>query len=1036
MKFNIKLITRTPLFPFPSKKINSSIFSEAIYLTSPTLYSEYQKLQSNLITDKKEIQKLNISLYKYQSRASTRCTPFGLFAGLGVDEFGVQSNVILNSNEKITLKRQTRLDMNALCALAQELSKNECIKPFLKFYPNNSIYQIENYYRYVEYYYNNTQRIHKITKVDFSEYLQLILANTQQGHSLNELANLLVCDDIMKDEAVAFIDELVASQLLISDLEPTVTGADFFEVILITLQNIHDVHSSSELLAIIEILTDIKKDIGLLDSSIINEIKGYQLIYEKLKNILPTITETNLFQTDLFKQTEPSSVSEDVQYTIKNALSFLNKITPLHQNKTLDDFKTRFRERYEDAEIPLLQALDTETGIGYPNKDTTGINDLTDDLFIGSSVNDSELKWNKLQGALHQLITKSIKGQKTQIEITDEDFKDIDYTSKGLPHSIAVMFSVLNATTHKIAFSSAGGSSAINLLGRFAHGSKDVLSVVTSIVEHEEKQCGNAILAEIAHLPESRVGNILARPSFRKYEIPYLAKSAVDKDFQLDASDLCISLKGDNIILRSKRLNQQIIPRLGNAHNFSSSALPVYHFLCDLQIQYFAKPYLSFNWGVLANQYSFLPRVEYQNVVLSPAKWLLQKSEFEQLLKTKTEEAAVKLFSELKEKYKLPNLFLIVDGDNELLIDTKQTIAILTFVDSLKNRQNITLEEFLFDTDSPLVKDTDGNGFTNECIAIILNDGSKLPNITLSEPKIHQSKKQFSIGSEWLYYKFYSGVKSADYILTEKLKPITDYLIENNCIDKWFFIRYNDPETHLRFRLHLTDLTHYQTIVTLINEELEPLVQQGVIFKIQTDTYDRELDRYGDNTIELAESLFYYDSICCANTLSLLDAEEGNKIRWLFALRTADQFLEDVGFNTQEKYDFMERLSQGFFREHGGKKELKLQLDDKFRKLRKDVEQVLDRTTDEEKEIIELIDFLNVRSKNNHPISNKLLVLQQSNNLQINMNDLLSSFIHMMLNRLFMAKQRTNEFVVYDLLARHYKSSIARTKKQPSTITS
>jgi len=34
----------------------------------------------------------------------------------------------------------------------------------------------------------------------------------------------------------------------------------------------------------------------------------------------------------------------------------------------------------------------------------------------------------------------------------------------------------------------------------------------------------------------------------------------------------------------------------------------------------------------------------------------------------------------------------------------------------------------------------------------------------------------------------------------------------------------------------------------------------------------------------------------------------------------------------------------------------------------------------------------------------------------------------MMMNRLFMAKNRTNEFVVYDLLARYYKSSIAKAK--------
>ena len=33
-------------------------------------------------------------------------------------------------------------------------------------------------------------------------------------------------------------------------------------------------------------------------------------------------------------------------------------------------------------------------------------------------------------------------------------------------------------------------------------------------------------------------------------------------------------------------------------------------------------------------------------------------------------------------------------------------------------------------------------------------------------------KRDFCIGSEWLYYKIYTGVKTADLILMEKLYPL------------------------------------------------------------------------------------------------------------------------------------------------------------------------------------------------------------------------------------------------------------------------
>ena len=48
--------------------------------------------------------------------------------------------------------------------------------------------------------------------------------------------------------------------------------------------------------------------------------------------------------------------------------------------------------------------------------------------------------------------------------------------------------------------------------------------------------------------------------------------------------------------------------------------------------------------------------------------------------------------------------------------------------------------------------------------------------------------------------------------------------------------------------------------------------------------------------------------------------------------------------------------------------------------------------------------------------------------MQLSINDLLASILHMNLDRLFMGRNRTNEFVVYDLLSKYYKSTLARLK--------
>ena len=50
--------------------------------------------------------------------------------------------------------------------------------------------------------------------------------------------------------------------------------------------------------------------------------------------------------------------------------------------------------------------------------------------------------------------------------------------------------------------------------------------------------------------------------------------------------------------------------------------------------------------------------------------------------------------------------------------------------------------------------------------------------------------------------------------------------------------------------------------------------------------------------------------------------------------------LSDFKFSMNDKYEFINKLSASFFKEHGGEKNLKLTLDNKFRSLRTKVEEL------------------------------------------------------------------------------------------------
>ncbi|NJM79924.1 MAG: lantibiotic dehydratase [Flavobacterium sp.] len=565
-------------------------------------------------------------------------------------------------------------------------------------------------------------------------------------------------------------------------------------------------YPSKELQELIDSLVEIEKVLENIDTNITNDVALYERIYLLIKNKIGEIPEKNLFQTDLYFNAKQAILDSSIQETIKDTIAFLNKITPSNSNPNLEIFKKNFLERYEDIEIPLLQALDVENGIGYIAKDTSGVNDLIDDLAFPLSYSDFEIRWSAYQETIFKILLKAYKEEATCITLTTKDFDNIDFTDNNLPHSMAIKFDLIDASSGKINLEGIGGASATSLLGRFGHGDENLLEIINEITQHEVNRAQGSILAEIVHLPESRIGNILSRPTIRDFELPYLAKSSVPQDNQIEISDLYVSIQNGNIILRSKKRNKQIIPRLGNAHNFSFNALPVYQFLCDLQTQYYTKPALYFNWGNLASQFTFLPRVEYKNVILKAATWQLNAKDFEELTNKNNESKLNTVFNDFVKKFKLPRFFVLADGDNELLIDSNDEIAILAFVDSLKNRNSVQLKEILYNIEMPFIKDDSGNSFTNECIAILLNDGKETPLPDLDKiNKIVQNEiaSNYLPGNEWLYFKIYSGVKTGDYILTEKILPLVNDLLNDGSIQKWFFIRYYDTDNHIRFRVQL-----------------------------------------------------------------------------------------------------------------------------------------------------------------------------------------------------------------------------------------
>jgi hypothetical protein len=698
-----KFVFRCPLLPLNNQEkldLADPVFKESIFLASPDLFEMINR--KDTIGVPSNLPKMNLSLLKYQTRMQSRCTPFGLFAGCGVGTIAGYSEIQLD--EINTYRTVTRLDMNYLCMLAQELSTWPEIAERITYSPNTSLYALPNGLRYVEYRFTDGKRKHYLSGIASNLYLENILPFAESGKTKKELQQHLMEQDIEKEEAHEFIEALIENQILQSELEPSITGEDILDTIINVLTKINSTTIS-------QALTLIKNKLLCLDQAFIGRQEHfYEEIVEDIKKIGIKYDRKFLFQSDLSIPAKKSVISRELADDVKEGLIALSALSVNIEDPNLRRFKEEFRKKYEDEEIPLAEALDADIGIGFSTMASgkADLNPLIEKIPHTMTLGSSSVPITPQEMMLSEKYHTCQFNNQSEVVLTEEDIQPFPDNLSNLPSTIGCFLEIIKTGTPSssplILLKSAGGPSAARLLGRFCHVSKDLKDHVEEIISRETQLSDGKIVAEIVHLPESRTGNVLIRPQLRKYEIPYLAKSSVAEDYKISINDLYVSVKNDNTIkLYSRKLNKEVSPRLTTAHNYNFNSLPIYHFLCSMQAD-IKIPYLNFRWGRLINNKEYTPRVRYKNIILAPATWTIPQSAVKELPPINAEEfhnAAL----QLKEKLKLPDKVLLVsgNGDNKLLISFSDPDAVkLLFTET--NKRGFTLEEFIFDETQSLIK--------------------------------------------------------------------------------------------------------------------------------------------------------------------------------------------------------------------------------------------------------------------------------------------------------------------------------------------
>ncbi len=1012
---------------------------EAVFLASPALLEAAGNWRAD--PDSRKGKRAEDSLVRYLQRMACRPTPFGLFSGCSLGTIDGTDATSLRLTSRAGYQRHTRLDMDYLFALCEDLGRDPALRRELAYRPNSSLYRAAGRLRYAEARLAGKARFHHLVALEPTPYLEATLALAADRVKPARLAATLVAadpdGDVTLEDAEEYVNQLIETQVLVSDLTPAVTGPEA-------------IHSLEEQLAVLPggrvaaaALTGARETLATLDANGLGAATGqYRSIAEALRELPTSVELSRLFQVDLVKPAAAMHVGAAVVEELQRGLSLLHRLYGRSRQELLERFRQDFSDRYGDGRwVPLAEVLDEETGIGFDRGEPADSSPLLAGLDLGRQhTGGGTVPWGPLQvWQLRKLEAALTRGEQ-EIELTEKDVERLAvHESNPLPDALEAT-AVLAARSEEDAregrfqllWKGSGGPSGGRILGRFCHADGELEARLREHLAAEEAARPDAIFAEIVHLPQGRIGNILSRPVLRDYEIPFLGSSGAPHERQIPLSDLLVTVAEQRIVLRSRRLGREVIPRLTSAHNFSRG-LGIYRFLCGLQDQGVIVG-LGWSWGALDGA-SFLPRVRSGRLVLQRARWKLSEDEIKALCtgSSTTRFAAVQ---RLRTERRMPRYVLLADGDNELLVDFDNVLSVEAGLDVLEGRREALLFE-LFPGPAELCARGPEGRFVHELVVpFIRSRPAQSPRPAAAASSVMPVaagtvQRSFLPGSEWLYAKLYLGASTADAVLRDVIGPVTRELQASGAVDSWFFIRYSDPQWHLRVRFHGAPRGLAREALPALEAAVAPLLQDGRLWRMQLDTYDREIERYGGPSgIALAERIFHADSEAALAIVGLLDGDQTADARWRLAVCGIDLLLGDLGLDADGKRAVLGHVRDGFFREFGGGKPLRVLLDQKQRAERRGLEMLLDSVGEGTGKLAPSLVILESRSERNSPLVAELRRLEQARRLTMPVAQIAPSLVHMHVNRLIRAAQRPHELVLYDLLSSIYDSRAARSARR------
>ena len=361
-------------------------------------------------------------------------------------------------------------------------------------------------------------------------------------------------------------------------------------------------------------------------------------------------------------------------------------------------FIHQFQSRYQGSTVPLLQALDEESGVGFDDDGDwqSGASPLLAGIPFARPAS-TTVDWNARVAWLFDRLAAVLRTGKSELALSDADIEALSTEQPPpMPTGVGVLATIAASSSeavergeYRIYLRKAFGPNSAKLLGRFCQTDPELYRHVLSALKREEACDPEAVHAEVVHIPHYRAANAICRPVLRDYEIPLFDRSGAPPARVISLQDLLVSVESDRVVLRSQRLGRRVVPHLTCAHAFRKSSVGLYRFLASLEEQGTWSE-LAFSWGPLASA-PYLPRVVHERCVFALAQWTISSSELRRIARLSAAPRFGAL-QELRARLQLPRFVVLADADNALPIDFDNALSLQSFMKTAERSSRVCTE--------------------------------------------------------------------------------------------------------------------------------------------------------------------------------------------------------------------------------------------------------------------------------------------------------------------------------------------------------